>query len=278
MFESKNSVTISKAFPVTAEVSEKPGNFARSANVSGSAGNQNQREQRTQNGQNGQHSQRGHHEQQEQPRYHTGYTEYIDLTEASEASGETAGTLAVPSETACKAYFNEVYARTFKSVSRYVVSKCKSLNNGEDILQDTYARFYKYISNNGWSNIQNEEAFLVHIAKFECKTYFAGVIKEKEVSSFSDYSEEQMVEIEREMSLSDKTSSGLEDVLCNSILAKEIYSYIIETDPDIGRIFYLHFAQGLKLDEVAEELGATLSYVKNKVYRTIDRIKKKFDV
>jgi RNA polymerase sigma-70 factor (ECF subfamily) len=34
----------------------------------------------------------------------------------------------------------------------------------------------------------------------------------------------------------------------------------------------------MKLDEVAKELDLTLSSVKNKLYRTIERQKKKFDI
>jgi RNA polymerase sigma-70 factor (ECF subfamily) len=84
-----------------------------------------------------------------------------------------------------------------------------------------------------------------------------------------------MVEIEAEMSRGDK---NLEDVLCNELLARQIFDDITSGDPEIGRIFYMHFALDMKLDEIAAELEMNLSSVKNKLYRTIERQKKKFNI
>jgi len=61
-------------------------------------------------------------------------------------------------------------------------------------------------------------------------------------------------------------------------LARQIFEDIATQDPLIGKIFYLHFVCDRKLDEIATELEITLSSVKNKLYRTIDRQKKKFNI
>jgi RNA polymerase sigma-70 factor (ECF subfamily) len=176
---------------------------------------------------------------------------------------------------ALDAYFNRVYGETFRSVSRFVVSKCGSVQDSEDIVQNIYTRFYQRIAKKGYEDIENAEAFVINIAKFECRNYFGSVKKHSVSTSFSEYTEEQMVEIEKEMS---KEQKNLEDVLCNEILAKQIFDDIARDDPVIGRIFYLHFVCDMKLDDVAKELDLTLSSVKNKLYRTIERQKKKFDI
>ncbi len=174
-----------------------------------------------------------------------------------------------------EAYFNKVYGDTFRAVSRFVVSKCGSIQESEDIVQNIYTRFYQRIAKKGYDDIESAEAFVINIAKFECKNYFGLVKKRSASSNFSDYTEEQMVEIEAEMS---KEQRGLEDVLTNEILAKQIFDDIARDDPITGRIFYLHFVCDMKLDEIADELGLSLSGVKNKLYRTIERQKKKFDL
>ena len=174
-----------------------------------------------------------------------------------------------------EAYFNKVYGDTFRAVSRFVVSKCGSIQESEDIVQNIYTRFYQRIAKKGYDDIESAEAFVINIAKFECKNYFGLVKKRSQSSNFSDYTEEQMVEIEAEMS---KEQRGLEDVLTNEILAKQIFDDIARDDPITGRIFYLHFVCDMKLDEIADELGLSLSGVKNKLYRTIERQKKKFDL
>lgn len=176
---------------------------------------------------------------------------------------------------ALDAYFNQVYSETFSSVSRYVVSKCGSIQESEDILQNVYARFYQRISKKGYEDIESAEAFVINIAKFECKNYFSFIKKHSASSSFSDFTEEQMVAVEAEMSREQKS---LEDVLCNSLTAKQIFEDIAKDDPIIGKIFYLHFVCDMKLDEVAKSLELNLSTVKNKLYRTIERQKKKFNI
>lgn len=82
-----------------------------------------------------------------------------------------------------------------------------------------------------------------------------------------------MVNIEAEMS---RPQKGLEEVLCNKLLAKQIFDDIMKSDKQTGQIFYLHFACDMKLEDVANALGLKLSTVKNKLYRTIERQKKKF--
>ena len=173
------------------------------------------------------------------------------------------------------AYFNDAYDKTISSLTRYVVSKCNNVLDTEDILQNIYARFFQRIVKKGYEDIENAEAFLISIAKFECKNYYAGQKKHSVTESFSDYSDEQMVMVEAEMS---RTQKNLEDVLCDELLAREIFEDIAEADPTTGKIFYLYFVCDLKLAEIAEELNMTLSAVKNKLYRTIERQKKKFNI
>ncbi len=172
-------------------------------------------------------------------------------------------------------YFNEVYDKTVKSVSRFVVSKCGNILDVEDILQNIYARFYQRISRKGYDDIENPEAFLINIAKFECRTYFGKKAKNNISDSFSDFTEERMVEIEAQMSSKQK---GLEEVLCNELLARQIFEDIANADDVTGQIFYLHYVCDLKLDEVAKRLDMNLSTVKNKLYRTLEKQRIKFDL
>ncbi|MCL1867128.1 MAG: RNA polymerase sigma factor [Oscillospiraceae bacterium] len=172
-------------------------------------------------------------------------------------------------------YFNRVYSETAASISRFVVNKCGNILDVEDILQNIYARFFRRIVKKGRDDIENPEAFLINIAKFECKNYFGGLKRRSPVMPFSDFSDEQMHEIEAEMS---KSTHQLEDVLCNELLARQIFEDIASGDPLTGKIFYLHFVCDMKLEEVAEELSLTLSSVKNKLYRTIERQKKKYSI
>ena len=81
-------------------------------------------------------------------------------------------------------YFNRVYNETCRSVSRFVVSKCGNREDAEDIIQNVYTRFFKRISEKGHEDIESPEAFLINIAKFECRTYFSGRKKDDKVPPF----------------------------------------------------------------------------------------------
>ncbi|MBD5113596.1 MAG: RNA polymerase sigma factor [Ruminococcaceae bacterium] len=178
-------------------------------------------------------------------------------------------------QTSPDTYFNTVYDKTVSSLTRFVISKCGNILDAEDILQNIYARFYQRIIKKGYDDIENAEAFLISIAKFECKTYYGNQKRHSNVDSFSDYTDEQMVMIENEMS---KTQKNLEDVLCDELLAREIFEDIANTDELTGKIFYLYFVCDMKLNDIAAELDMNLSAVKNKLYRTIERQKKKFKI
>lgn len=173
-------------------------------------------------------------------------------------------------------YFDNVYAETLNSVSRYVVSHAARFEDAEDIVQNVYTRFYKRIVDKGYDDIESPEAFLINIAKFECRSFLSGFIKRRErFSVMSDYSEEEEAALEADMS---RNQANLEDVVSDKILARQIFDDIMRSDETVGKIFYLHFACDMKLDEVAKQLGLNVSTVKTKLYRTIERQKKKFGI
>lgn len=173
-------------------------------------------------------------------------------------------------------FFNNAYEQTFSAVSRYVASHASRFQDAEDIIQNVYTRFYKRICDKGYDDIESAEAFLINIAKFECRTFLSGFIKRRDkVKNMSDFSEDESAALDAELS---RDEPLLEEIMTNKILAKQIFDDIIKNDETTGQIFYLHFVCDMKLDEVAKRLGLNLSTVKNKLYRTIERQKKKFEI
>lgn len=173
-------------------------------------------------------------------------------------------------------YFNKAYTETFNAVTRYVTKHAAHFQDAEDIVQNVYTRFYKRISEKGFEDIESAEAFVINIAKFECRSFLSGFIKRRDkIKNMSDFSEEEYAALDAELS---KDQPLLEDVLSNKVLAKQIFDDIIKSDETVGKIFYLHFVCDMQLDRVAEELGLSVSTVKTKLYRTIEKQKKKFGI
>lgn len=173
-------------------------------------------------------------------------------------------------------FFNNAYEQTFSAVSRYVTSHASRFQDAEDIIQNVYTRFYKRLCDKGCDDIESAEAFLINIAKFECRTFLSSFIKRRDrVKNMSEFSEEESAALDAELS---RDEPLLEDIMSNKILAKQIFDDIVRNDETVGQIFYLHFVCDMKLDEVAKRLGLNLSTVKNKLYRTIERQKKKYEI
>ena len=129
-------------------------------------------------------------------------------------------------------YFDAVYAETIGSVSRFVVSHAARFQDTEDIVQNVYTRFYKRISEKGYADIESTEAFLINIAKFECRSMFAGFRRRKDRDIIlSDIDEEQSAAIEAEMSRDQKL---LEDIMADKILARQIFDDIMSGDEMTG--------------------------------------------
>ena len=130
-------------------------------------------------------------------------------------------------------YFDAVYAETFNSVSKFVVSHAARFQDSEDIIQNVYTRFYKRISEKGFADIESAEAFLINIAKFECRSVFSGFMRRKERDVIlSEIDEEQSAAFEAEMSRDQKL---LEDVMADKILAKQIFDDIMSGDETWAR-------------------------------------------
>lgn len=171
-------------------------------------------------------------------------------------------------------YFNNAYAQTFTTISRFVLSHASRFQDAEDIVQNVYTRFYKRISEKGYEDIESAEAFLINIAKFECRSFLSGFIKHRErVKNMSDFSEEETAAMEAELS---RDEPMFDEVISNKILAKQIFDDIMRNDETVGKIFYLYFVCDMKLDEIAEMMDMKLSTVKTKLYRTLERQKRKF--
>ena len=184
------------------------------------------------------------------------------------------------SEAEATAYFNEVYDREFKAISRFVVNRCRGIrdiSDSEDLLQNIFTRFYRYVLKNGYDKILNVQAFLVNIAKFECRSFVTGSMKTSNTDLMSEFTEEFMNLLEAELSASAEPSS-LEDTVTNYLLAKQIFDDIAKNDPVTGKIFYLHFVCDEKLQNIAKHMGLPLQTIIIKLYRNIERQKKKYGI
>ncbi len=165
--------------------------------------------------------------------------------------------------------FNEIYDSTNKNVLSYIAAKCGNMEDISDILQETYMELYRTMLSKGADFVENDEAFVINIAKNKIYRHYTALEKSKSDLSLSVIVNEDDKSIFDE-ELEDRT---LEDQLCTNELVDEIERFVSKKPQDIRRIFFLRFSLDMSIAEIASLMEISESSVKNKLYRTIKEIR-----
>ena len=169
--------------------------------------------------------------------------------------------------TEIKSTFNEIYDATYRKTLIYVTAKCSDLQDIEDILQEVYTELYLVLVKKGDNYIQNREAFVKKLAKSKVYKHYS--LKER-IMGVSLNTED---EGEKELLDYIPDSFCLEDTLCTRELYGEIGKYILTKPIITQKIFALYYSYDLKISEIAELLSTNESFIKNRLYRTVNEIK-----
>lgn len=158
-------------------------------------------------------------------------------------------------------YFNQVYEATFRTLMRACVCKARRLADADDLLQNTYARFYRCIQKHGVGSVQNPQSYLLGILQKELIAYYRLLPWSREVA-LDEISE-----------LPDPNEST-ESRCIRALTVDEVWKQIRSESELTQRVFLLYYAYGLHLKEIATVLHLTEAAVKNRLLRTQRKIRK----
>lgn len=163
----------------------------------------------------------------------------------------------------------EIYNFTYNDVLRYITSKCRNPNDIGDLIQNVYLNFYRALKNK--NEIKEPKKYLIRIARNELYRYY-GVIKiaQNYVPVFSTYDEENFNKFQKDL----KSESNYDE----KILYKAIWDYLKQEDILTFKIFLLYFRNDLKIKDIGKCLNISESTVKNRLYRTMNKINKEFNM
>jgi len=126
--------------------------------------------------------------------------------------------------------FNAIYHATFPQVSKFVHFKVADLEDGQEIVQNVYLDFYRYICRND-KQLDNVSAYLISMAKNELTRYYKTrsetpvVLEEEDNMMLEQIPDNQDLELE----------------VLNSLSTQEIWA-IIETMPKLDQqILVAHY-------------------------------------
>lgn len=166
--------------------------------------------------------------------------------------------------------FNEIYDSTTPAALRYISAKCGNMEDVSDILQETYMEVYSTLLEKGKDFIENDEAFVINIAKqkiFKHYNKIQNFPEEMSLSVFENDNGEVNLDLQPD-------EFDIEDSLCTKELVGEIQEFLKSKSDSIQKIFFLRFSLDLSIDEIAELMDESQSGIKNKLYRTIKELRK----
>lgn len=162
--------------------------------------------------------------------------------------------------------FEKIYKDTYNQTLKFIVVKCNNIDDINDIIQDTYIELLKIIKKKQPLEIDNLNNYILGIANNIIKRHYYKKKKENIVFYYSKDEDNAELEI--------KDNFDLEQDIITKENVAQVWNYLKNKNIEITKIFYLYFALGLKISNIAEELEMTESNVKNKIYRTLKEIKK----
>jgi len=87
--------------------------------------------------------------------------------------------------------FEEIYNATYKNILKYIVCKCRNIDDVNDILQETYLELYTVLE--GKADIKDYESYTFIIAKNKMIKHFNSNKKIENISIYQENNEEEYV-------------------------------------------------------------------------------------
>ena len=168
--------------------------------------------------------------------------------------------------------FNSIYESTYSNIYKYVLSKVRNAGDIDDIVQIIYISLYKRLKKSG--EIKEPLKYLVKSAKHEIyKNYrladrLAGNIP---VFSQRESEDENFDNLELELLSEEKGE-------INGLILDEVWKFLKNGDVLTYKIFILYFEHEEKLSDIAKILKVKESTVKNRLFRTLKKIREDYNV
>jgi RNA polymerase sigma-70 factor (ECF subfamily) len=166
--------------------------------------------------------------------------------------------------------FNEIYGATNKKVLAFITAKCNSLDDVDDVFQETYYELFSTLKKRGTDFIQNDEAFVMRIARLKTYRHYSLI---KRLSRFVSSTAAGEDGTENDLTDLEQDTFNVEDSVISGLLVEDIEQSLQKRPEDIQKIFMLYYSLNQTIPEIAALLGTSESNIKNKLYRTLKELR-----
>ena len=147
-----------------------------------------------------------------------------------------------------KEHFEEIYEKTKRSVTLFLISRCKSFDDVNDVLQEVYMEYFRILQKKGIAYVRDEEPFLISLCKKKLSSYY---------SFWDRIANRTSIDISAESELNEQS------------IYEEESKEILKRQPDcVQKIFYLYYSMELSVTEISGLLHMKPQTVKNRLFRT----------
>lgn len=164
-------------------------------------------------------------------------------------------------------YFDRTYDSLYNKITAYVIVKCNSIYDVEDIVQEIFSELYRLIKAKGCDYINNPEAMAMRIANFKLIRFYSQKKKRNELSLVStnskgeEYSDFQISDVD------------IETEFITNETVNEIWKQIKLKSSETQKIFALFYYCDMPIKEIAKNLNVSESFVKHRIYRTLKELR-----
>lgn len=166
--------------------------------------------------------------------------------------------------------FNGIYGETYPATARFVASKCGSVHDIADILQETYTEVYDTLLRRGAQYPRNAAAFVRQVARAKVYRHYSLAERLRLLVPLSvpdDEGDETFV------TDFEPQQEDVEEKLVDRLLIDDVWERLSHEPDDVQRIFYLFYGLDRSIPEIAADLRLGRSNVKNKLYRTLKKLR-----
>ena len=154
----------------------------------------------------------------------------------------------------CLDYFNETYDATYRDMLRYTLVKARCVEDVEDLLQTTYAKFYRRICRHGYDDIGSARAYLVTLLHKELARYYRFRAEKRETEL--PYH-----------TLAADTAAMPERLGITALTLSEIWDAVKSMPALSQKAFVLYYGFDQPIAEIARSLSLSETAVKSRLHR-----------
>jgi len=155
-------------------------------------------------------------------------------------------------------YFDAAYEQTYPAMLRYALIKARTVSDVEDLLQNTYSRFYERICRTGSADIRDARAYLITLMNRELSRYY-GLFAKRNEQPYADVPE--------------LLSRSAEELGVEKCTLAEIWKNLSDLSTVSQKAFILYYGFDMPVVEIADALSMKTEAVKSRIHRARQYIK-----